>query len=234
MSTPKTLVLTRPDISSAQVLGQIEAAVGAKVHAVLSPILKIVPGTDWPDLSPYDVVIATSVHAIHGPLTGKPVFCVGVRTAEAATKAGGNVRHCALDAAALIAWIRTQPNPGKIVYLRGSHVATDIPAALAELSIEGCAFQTYRQAEQPLSQTAREVIEGDRPAILPLFSPRSARLVGKAIGQTGCDLHVIAISDAAAEAWHGQTAETARGSCEVVDQPTGEAMVSRIVAALQR
>lgn len=229
MSTQKTLVLTRPDESSAQFLAQVEARLGDKVCAVLSPVLRIVPTTGWPDLSAFDVVIATSVHAIQGSLEGKPVFCVGERTAEAAAKAGGEVRHCALDAAALIKWIRSQPNPGRTVYLRGSHVATDIPAALGALSIESSAIHTYRQEELPLTEAASTALEGEGPTILPLFSPRSARLIGRAIVQPGQRLQVIAISDAVADAWQDMTG----GSCDVVNQPTGDAMVGRIVAALR-
>ncbi|WP_289042885.1 uroporphyrinogen-III synthase [uncultured Aliiroseovarius sp.] len=228
MSTQKTLVLTRPDPSNTEVLAQIKARFGETVPVIVSPALKIVPGQNWPDVSPYDVVIATSSHAIQGPLHGKPVYCVGVRTADAASRAGGDVRHCALDAARLIEWMRTQPDPGAIIYLRGSHVATDIPAALDGLAIQGDAARTYRQEEQALSQAACEAIEGDAPVILPLYSPRSARLVGQAVKRIGQQLHVIAISDAAAQAWRDQTG----GTCEVTDDPTGEAMLDRIVAAL--
>lgn len=229
MSTLKTLILTRPEPSAAQILAQVQAALGGAVPVVLSPVLKIESEPGWPDMSDADVIIATSVNAIHGPLGGKPVFCVGARTADAAAKAGGEVRHCALDAASLIAWIGTQPNPGHVLYLRGSHVATDIPAALAGLNIDGRSVQTYRQEEQPLTETARHVIEGERPAILPLFSPRSARLVGQAVTQIGADLHVIAISDAVAKVWRAETG----GASVVVAQPTGDAMLKRIVAALR-
>ncbi len=229
MSTQKTLVLTRPALSASQMLTQIETDLGYKVPVVLSPILNIVPTGDWPDLSGIDVVIVTSVHAIQGSLQGKRVFCVGTRTAEAVTQAGGEVRHCALDAAALLAWMDTQPDLGVVLYLRGSHVATDFPAALSHRSVNARSAQTYRQEDLPLTNAARHVLEGERPAILPLFSPRSARLVGQAVATIGPDVHVIAISDAVAEVWRSETG----GSSEVATEPTGSEMVHRTIAALR-
>ncbi|MCK0140114.1 uroporphyrinogen-III synthase [Aliiroseovarius sp. F47248L] len=229
MSTQKTLVLTRPEQSADQLLDQISESFGPEVPIVCSPIMKISPTGVWPDFVGTDLVIATSVHAIHGPLDGKPVFCVGARTADAAQQAGGDVRHCALDAASLLAWMETQPDPGNVLYLRGSHVATDIPAALAKLSIRARAAQTYRQDDLPLTDAARKVLEGERPAILPLYSPRSARLVGQTLSLVGERLHVITISDAVAEVWRTETG----GSCVVVAEPTGEAMADRIIASLR-
>lgn len=227
MSTPKTLVLTRPEQSADQLLDQIREALGRDVPVVRSPIMKITATGDWPDLTGADVIIVTSAHAIHGSLDGRPVLCVGARTAEAARQAGGDVRHCALDAMSLLAWMETQPNPGFVLYLRGTHVATDIPDALAKRSIKARSVQTYQQEDLPLTDAARTVLEGERPAILPLFSPRSARLVGQAVDRVGADVHVIAISKAVAEVWRAETG----GQCEVVSSPTGAAMADRIIAA---
>lgn len=229
MSTQKTLVLTRPEQNANQLVTQIKESLGRDVPVVRSPIMKISPTGFWPDLTGVDLVIATSAHAIHGPLDGKPVFCVGVRTADAATLAGGDVRHCALDAASLLVWMETQPDPGTVIYLRGSHVATDIPAALTKLNIAARAAWTYRQDDLPLTDAARKVLEGTRPAILPLYSPRSARLVGQALAKIGESLHVIAISDAVADVWRTETG----GSCDVVAEPTGAAMADRIIATLR-
>lgn len=229
MSTPKTLVLTRPAESSLRILNQIKAMVGHEQNVLIAPVIKIVATQDWPDLSEYTSVIATSANAIQGPLHGKPVFCVGARTSEAVREAGGDVRHCALDAEALTAWLQAQPDFGPAMYLRGSHVATDLVDVMRGHPSEIVAHEVYRQEQHALTDEAIQLLEGERPAILPLYSPRSARLVGEGIAQAGSNLHVIAISDAVAEIWQRVTG----GTCEVADLPTGEAMMGRIVAALQ-
>jgi uroporphyrinogen-III synthase len=89
--------------------------------------------------------------------------------------------------------------------------------------------QVYSQIARPLSDDARIALEGEDPAVLPLFSPRSARLIGGGIAKPGSRLHVIGMSDAIATAWHDATGTPAK----VAHAPTGDAMVRAIVAALR-
>ena len=230
MSTQKTLVLTRPEASSVYVLDQVQAAMGGPVLSVTSPVMKIVRCDTAPDLSNAHGVIVTSAHAVQGQLNGLPAYCVGQRTADAVQAAGGIVKHCAADADALQNWITAQADLGALVYLRGSHVSTDMQGALTAAGLRCTELQTYRQEQIPLTVSAIRALEGEDPAILPLFSARSARLVGRAIAQPGRNLHVIAISDGVAEAWR----ETTGGASEVSIAATGNAMIGGIVAALQR
>ena len=228
MSTQKTLVLTRPDKSARCVVSQIKALYGGPLSCVMSPVMAIEPLGSWPDLSPFATLVVTSAHAVRGPLVGKPVYCVGERTAQAVIEAGGDLRLCAPDAATLLPLMKTAVPDAPVAYLRGAHVASDIAGELADLSVPCTGFQVYRQRAIPLTDDARRLLEGDKPAILPLYSPRSARLVGESISHAGAGLHVISISAAAANAWRS---ETGAGS-EIAPAPTGAAMVSRIVAAL--
>ncbi|WP_133485180.1 uroporphyrinogen-III synthase [Aliiroseovarius marinus] len=220
------LVLTRPKAAAQRFLTQVEAALGQEVPHVISPILQIQPIGDWPDLSGVEVIL-TSEHAVRGDLSGITAHCVGSRTAEAAVAQGAQVQTVAVNAEALLQKLGARP--GSYVHLCGSHKAVDISARLTAASLSCRDHQVYAQVAQPLTDTARAALEGEDPALLPLFSPRSARLVGEAIAKPGRHLHVIGMSDAVAEEWRVVTGETA----EFVGTPTGDAMVSGIVAALR-
>lgn len=230
MVMTKTLILTRPDASAKAFLDEVRNEAGDKVTVINAPIMQIIGAQDWPDLSAVENLIITSSHAVRGRLDGKNVFCVGVRTAAAAEAAGGNVIHCALDADRLVKWFHTQPQLRAALYLRGSHVATNMRDVLNAMGFECSDAVTYAQEALPLSSAAKRAIEGEQPAILPLFSPRSARLVGDSIAQPGPNLHVICISAAAAKLWQ----ETTGGRSEVVADPTGDAMLKAVIAALLR
>ncbi|WP_298905500.1 uroporphyrinogen-III synthase [uncultured Aliiroseovarius sp.] len=220
------LVLTRPTAAAQRFLTQVEAALGQEVPHVISPILQIQPVGEWPDLSEVEVIL-TSEHAVRGDLTGITAHCVGRRTAEAAAAQGAQVQTVAVNAEALLQKLGAQP--GNYVHLCGSHKAVDISARLTVAGLSCCDHQVYAQVAQPLTDTARAALEGEDPALLPLFSPRSARLVGEAIAKPARHLQVIGMSDAVAEEWRVVTGETA----EIADAPTGDAMVSGIVAALR-
>ena len=125
--------------------------------------------------------------------------------------------------------IRHVAGPGPLLHLRGEHARGDVAKRLSHRGIETSELITYRQVAHPLADEARQAIEGDEPAVLPLFSPRSARLVGSA-ARPSAALHVIAMSPAVAEAWREATGATA----ETCEAPTAEAMRAWIVAALQR
>lgn len=220
------LVLTRPEAAAHRFLKQVEAVLGRGVPHVISPILQIQPVGDWPDLSGVEVIL-TSEHAVRGDLSGITTHCVGSRTAEAAVAQGAQVQTVAVNAEALLQKLGTRP--GNYVHLCGSHKAVDISARLTVAGLSCRDHQVYAQVAQPLTDTARAALEGEDPALLPLFSPRSARLVGEAIAKPGRHLQVIGMSDAVAEEWRVVTGETA----EIADAPTGDAMVSGIVAALR-
>ena len=226
MSKFPTLVMTRPKQAAHRLLTQVETALGREVPHVFAPILQIQPVGAWPELTGDIEVIVTSEHAVRGDLSGITAHCVGGRTAEAATAQGAQVQTVAVNAEALLQDLGTRP--ATYVHLCGSHKAVDISARLTAAGLSCRDHRVYAQVAQPLSDDAREALEGEDPALLPLFSPRSARLVGGAIAKPGPHLQVIGISDAVAAEWRATTGKTA----DFVDTPTGDAMVSGIVAAL--
>lgn len=227
MSNTPTLVLTRPMEATLRLLAQVEAAFGHSVPNVISPILRVEPVGTWPDIPSDAEVILTSEHAVRGDLDGITSHCVGRRTADAAKAKGACVQTIADTADELLGVL--QARQANYLHICGSHKAVDISAQLTAMGLSCRDHQVYAQAARPLTDVARTALEGEDPAVLPLFSPRSARLVGEAIAKPGPRLHVIAMSKAIAAEWHSATGETA----EIVDTPTGDVMVRGIVAALR-
>jgi uroporphyrinogen-III synthase len=219
-----TLILTRPEAQS-RALAELFAD---QADVVISPVMQIIAGGDVPDLARYRGMILTSANAVPflPDLTGLRIYCVGKRTGEAATEAGGEVELIALDADDLVARLT---DPGPLIHLHGEHVRGDVAKRLNSAEIETDSAEIYRQEAMGLTPKAKTLIEGNLPVVLPLYSPRSARLIAEQVSGTGEDLHAIAMSAAVEEAWKAATGRDA----EIVPEPTGEAMHARIAAALR-
>ncbi|GKY86502.1 uroporphyrinogen-III synthase [Sinisalibacter aestuarii] len=219
-----TLVLTRPEAQSRE----IAAALGGSVPVIVSPVMRIAAAGPVPRLDGYAGVILTSANALDfvPRLDDVPAWCVGVRTADAARAAGADLRLVATDAEEFIARF---DGAGPLLHLRGEHARGKIAERLSLAGTETDEAVIYRQERLPLSGAALAALSGAAPVILPLYSPRSARLVGAQIDRVGPNVGVIAMSPAVAQAWNDETG----GDAAVVDTPTGTAMLDAIRAALR-
>ncbi|MCP5039199.1 MAG: uroporphyrinogen-III synthase [Rhodobacteraceae bacterium] len=231
MEATPILILIRPEGQSKRLLKECEAAFGSSIAAVISPVMKIVPVGGRVDLSQYSGVIVTSVNAVHsvGNLYQKSVYCVGKRTEIAARKAGGKVVWTEQDSDVLLARLMAEKPDGPLVYLRGEHVARNIATRLENAGIETISRVVYDQVPEAIGFTLQTAIGGDMHAVLPLYSPRSAYLLGQGVEGLGASLQVIAISDAVAQVWRDQTG----GVCDVCAKPDGAEMIRKIVKALR-
>ena len=207
------LLLTRPGDDSERTAAQIGADV------IVAPILQIVPvDHDGAALAQAPGLVFTSAHAVAsaGPGRGRPAICVGERTGQVARDAGFAVIQGAGTADSLVPLIAASPVP--LVHPHGRHLAQ-------RLAVPG--IVVYDQRPQPLTARARAALMGARPVVVPVYSPRSARLLGGMAAGARAPLWLVAISDAAAAAW---TAPAARRA--VADQPSGRAMDAAIRAML--
>lgn len=212
-----TLVLTRPKAASERVQRELG------VDGVISPVLEIVGLGVEMDLSPYRGVILTSANVVGfmPDLRGVPAYCVGARTAEAS---GADVRLIARDADDLVARIEAE---GPLLHAHGVHTRGDVAKRLSLAGIETVSLAVYDQEDRAPSDEARRALTGG-PAVLPLWSPRSATLVGSQVGPLGDQVQVIALSPAVAQAWKKATG----GDCALCAQPTYQEMTARIAAAM--
>lgn len=221
MTPIPTVILTRPKPAS----DRVAAALG-DIPSLIAPVTEIVGTGQTVDTSRYRGVILTSANAIPflPDLSGVPVYCVGQRTAEASH---GDVRLIATDADDLVSRLSV---PGPLVHARGRETRGNIAERLNLAGIETDSVEIYRQDPAKLPDRARRLIEGDAPAVLPLWSPRSAERLAAQISRIGPNLVVIALSPSVAEAWNKRTG----GTSEVCDTPDGAEMIARIVAASRR
>ncbi|WP_304614339.1 uroporphyrinogen-III synthase [Paracoccus sp. (in: a-proteobacteria)] len=207
------LLMTRPGDDSERTAARIGADV------IVAPILQIVPvDHDGAALAQAPGLVFTSAHAVAsaGPGRGRPAICVGERTGQVARDAGFAVIQGAGTADSLVPLIAASPVP--LVHPHGRHLAQ-------RLAVPGVVV--YDQRPQPLTARARAALMGARPVVVPVYSPRSARLLAGMAAGARAPLWLVAISDAAAAAW---TAPAARRA--VADQPSGRAMDAAIRAML--
>ena len=163
---PPSLLLTRPEDASRRFAAGL-AHLGLTV--VISPVLRIVPVThDAAALSAAAGLVFTSVHAVPaaGPGRGRPAICVGPATGQAARAAGFAVTEGPGDAARMMPLL-TGLGTGWI-HPHGAHIAKELPVP---------GMVVYDQQPLPPSVQAEALLAGAGPVILPVFSPRSSRLV---------------------------------------------------------
>lgn len=172
-----TVLLTRPLAASqrfAQTLAQ-----GAVISPLMEPefLSPQIPATDFAALvftSETGVAAATRL----GIRPNVPAYCVGQRTAQTASRAGWTAVSADGDAADLLALILTENPGGPLLVIRPEDAATDLQNKLLLAGIETFSAIAYRQKPAALTLQATQLLQAPHPVLLPLFSPRSARLFG--------------------------------------------------------
>lgn len=223
------LLLTRPLPAARRFLGALEAAHGAPVPAILSPILAIRPVPVALSERPAALILTSENAAARlGELGlgGLPAWCVGPRTAAVARAQGGEAVEAGPDAERLLAALLAARPAGPLLHLRGEHVRADLAARLRAAGIEAREAVAYRQEALAPTVEARAALAGPASLVVPLFSPRSATLLGG--WSPRAPLHVVALSGAVAEA----AAPLGPERLLVAPVPDGAAMVGPTLSAL--
>lgn len=209
---------------------EFQQLLGKNVACVISPILKIVYLDCEIDPDGYDAFVFTSRNGVNAAnrifeLKGRRAFAVGRRTAELAVQFGMEVTHSEGGAKELVEHISQNHQGQNLLFLRGEHSLGQITDSLNQLGFPTDQAVIYRQDCQPLTAEARAVVCGAKPVIIPLFSPRSAGIVGKEIDSCGASAPIclIGMSQQVAQAWKGpQARET-----HVLSRPTLAGMVEK-------
>lgn len=226
------LLLTRPAPQAARFAATAREWFGAGLRIVQSPLM----ATEYlaPDLPLEGAagLVITSESGVEGlaRLTDRrdlPAHCVGAATARAARAAGLAVATIGSgDATGLAAALRGVADP--LLWPRGAEVAVDLAALLARHGVAVNEVVVYRQAPQAPTGDATAAMAGPAPVILPLFSPRSARLAADAWPSRGAPLYVAAMSAAVAKAAAG----LAPDRLIVAARPEAPAMLEAIAALI--
>lgn len=211
------LLVTRPEAAARRFAAEVA---GLGLPVVIAPLMRIVPVPhDSARLHAAPVIVLTSASAVPaaGPGAGRLALCVGEATAAEARRAGFAVQVGATsEASGLLPLIEASEIPP--LHARGSHVAAVLPVE---------AMIVYDQQPVPLSDAGRAILAGYNPVILPLFSPRSARLASDACMDARAPLIPLAISVAAAREWQAGGAPI-----RVAARPDGPSMHALLVEIL--
>ena len=204
-SLAPTVLLTRPAAQSASFAQSLQARVEG-LRVIVSPLMTTVFLTVTLPKEPLQGVVLTSqtgAEAAGRLRTQLPdlAYCVGDRTAQVAREAGFRVQSAQGDAEALLALILRE-KPQALIHLRGREARGDLAQRLSAAGVFTQERVVYAQDAQPLSDEAVAVLSGKAPVLVPLFSPRSAEILGAAWQglATHAPLVVVAISQAVAEA----------------------------------
>lgn len=222
--TPATLLLTRPEPQSRAFLADCEAHLGRSIPVVISPLMRIEPMGDVPDLERYATIILTSgngVARLGSALSGRHVVTVGERTAALAREHDAEAKHLDDDVEGFLENAATVRGPA--LFCRGVHSRGDLAKRLAERGIEVEEAILYDQVAEPLTNAARLLLAGSLPVVAPVFSPRSAKLLSS--HRIAAPLTLLAISQATADAWTGG------GEVLVAERPNAAAMRALVTKA---
>ncbi|MCZ4351903.1 uroporphyrinogen-III synthase [Roseovarius aestuarii] len=223
-----TLLITRPQPGSAEFANAARAVLGKGAVIEQSSVMKIVAQGDMPDLRDIRALILTSRQGVAQFIARSnrrdlPVYAVGDGTAQAARAAGLKAVSAQGDAADLVARVLEDGTWGPMIHLRGAYAAGDVAGALQTAGVDAREAVIYAQQSVPLSKMAINLLNGEKPVVLPLFSPRSSKLLFEQV-MPRAPLVVLAISKAVA-----QTVPTGLSAqVRVVTRPDADAMLDAL------
>jgi len=194
------ILLTRPKAQAerfAQALGD--------ATIVISPLIRIEYLPLTLELDAYSGLIFTSENGVRAcGRSDLPAYCVGDRTTEVAEAAGMQAVSAGGSADDLVTMIAQHRVDGKLLHIHGEHITGSVAERLRKNGHQLDDVVGYRQIAVPLNPDARRLLAGEKKVILPLFSPRSARLFFQNAGQIKAPLRVVVISKVVGEAVSGE------------------------------
>ena len=226
------VLLTRPE-ATATVFGQsLAKRFPGRIRAILAPLMQpefLAPSLPADLRESHAGVIFTSATAVAAAvrlgLTSGPAFCVGKQTAAQAKAAGFDAVSADGDAGVLVALVAARRPTGPLLHLCGTETRGDVAGQLSALGIPTVAMAVYRQRALPLSQAALAALRDAGPLIVPLFSPRSARLFADAVPpDLRAGILLAALSPAVAKAGAG----ISHDRLAVAPQPDAAGMLQAI------
>lgn len=228
------LLLTRPMGPSLRFLGDLPRDLRRRVVPVIAPLLEIVHLPVGKLAAPQGLIFSSEngVAAARNAGLARPgmkAWCVGARTAEAASDAGLDAVACGGTAAQMLDHLLAERPAGRLLHPRGRHAAVEIAGALTEAGLDVHEAILYDQVARPLAAVARAALHSGAPVLAPVFSARTARLLVEALdAESRANLLVLCISPAVARVLAGsglalRTSATpdARGLADLVAEALG-------------
>jgi uroporphyrinogen-III synthase len=207
---------------------------GPVFEPLVSPLIEIEALDVRDRIRDIEVMIFTSENGVESvtsqaDLKARTAYCVGDRTASAARAAGMEAISAGGSAEDLKSLIMNHGQRRPMVHIRGEHSRGDVAKYLTEHGFDVRAVVAYRQVEASLSPEAHNVLEGEKAVLLPLFSPRTARIYFDQVGFARAPTHVIAMSSAVAS----EIDLSAVRQCVVSDAPTSGSMIKALTIVIR-
>lgn len=182
------ILLTRPEPDASRLAKRLRSDL-PDVDVEISPMQRIEFTGDLPATTPETRLIFTSRnglrawHAKGGPPL--PCYCVGNDTWAMARDLGHAARAAAGRADDLVQLVQAESPDTPMIHVHGAHQAGDVAGALRRAGLQISDAVLYDQRPAALTPKARRLLDGPEPVIVPLYSPRSAKLfraaqIGKA------------------------------------------------------
>ena len=223
------VLVTRPEPEATLTSKALIARFGGRVRPVVAPLMAV--EFLWPTLpaGPFSAMIFTSAAGVasagrlRADLPGT-AWCVGAKTADRARAAGFTALAADGDADALVDALLTARPRGRLLHLRGEDARGSVAERLNSAGLETVSLVAYRQAPQPLTPPAMELLRQPGVVVVPLYSPRSALLFGDAVpSDLRADLRLVCMSAAVAQDSGG-----IGGRATVADRPDAAAMLDAV------
>jgi uroporphyrinogen-III synthase len=229
--TGRRVLVTRSEPGASETAERLSAA---GYEPIVEPVFVIEPvAAALPD---FDALAFTSANGVRqfATLSSRremPVFCVGARTAEAATEAGfTDVMSADGDADALVAlMVKKLPKQARLLHAGNEESRGDIAGRLGRAGHVAMflpIFRAVRLAEPGPHLAAHLAGQPAFEAVL-IHSPRGAAILAEFAKGSGAPLNIAAISGAAA------TPLTAlAGRTEIAGAPNEQALLSALARLL--
>ncbi|NPD17390.1 uroporphyrinogen-III synthase [Xinfangfangia sp. D13-10-4-6] len=231
--TPQPWLLNiRPEPQASRFAAGLAARYGAALPVITSPLMQTVFLSPLLPPDHFAALVLTSEAGAMaaaglrraGAVLPDLAFCVGDRTAEIAKIAVTETVSAKGDARDLLALLAGRAED-PLLYLHGEDRAADLGVALAPGGRRVVSVVAYRQQEMPLNPAATAALTWESPLIVPLFSPRSARLFLRAVAGQGLDhINPVVISENTRAVLPEMLAKRAL----IADRPDGPSMLAAI------
>lgn len=224
------LLLTRPRKAANRFAELWRTRMGADAPIIIAPIVAICPVAH---ALAEGTPIFTSSHAITPDLgNGRQAraWCVGARTAEAASAQGYHPQNASGTSDDLVKQIIASGDHGPFVHYRGQESRGEVAQKLQNAGLNCAEIITYTQKGLPLEQEANDLLTKTGPILVPIFSPRSAQRLSEALRPLiiMADIQLAALSPAVAKSWSGPTPK----ALQIAENPNSTAMIAALEALI--
>lgn len=232
MQDRPTVILTRPAGASRRFSAELGIMLNGRAQIMIAPVMEIVPEPEQGSYAAFKTLIFTSaegVDALKDPraLAGRLAYCVGDKTADAARAAGFRAISVAGDARKLYDRMVQDRPIQPWLHLSGSHQRVDLTGRFRDAGFSAERRVVYRQEARPIGDLAMRALQR-ADVILPVFSPRSAKLLSEMLPNDAPPPSVVAISQAAADGWSAH-----KRAMRVALNPDADSMARAILAAIE-